>query len=76
MKFGACFIFLYFLISYSFAEEKMNTEEIPSIVFLEFLGEWETEQGEWIDFVELEDEEPENEKLIESTSGSKIDNEN
>ncbi|HIF50064.1 MAG TPA: hypothetical protein EYQ42_00765 [Thiotrichaceae bacterium] len=79
MKFGTWFIFLILLISYSFAEEQMNTEEIPSIAFLEFLGEWETEQGEWIDYVELENEEPENEeleKLIESTSDSKIDNEN
>ncbi len=63
MKFGTWFIFLILLISSSFAEEQMNTEEIPSIAFLEFLGEWETEQGEWIDYVELENEEPENEEL-------------
>ncbi len=29
---------------------------LPDIAFLEFIGEWETEQGEWIDPVMLEDE--------------------
>jgi hypothetical protein len=29
-------------------------EEIPSLEFLEFLGEWETEDGRWIDPEELE----------------------
>lgn len=28
--------------------------EIPTIEFLEFLGEWETEDGRWIDPEELE----------------------
>ena len=33
-------------------EEKSG--EIPSLEFLEFLGEWETEDGRWIDPEELE----------------------
>ena len=36
--------------------EESSTTESPSIDFLEFLGEWETEDGEWIDPVELENE--------------------
>jgi len=46
-------------------EESENTE-MPSLEFLEFLGDWETEDGEWIDPEELEqialtDQEQENE---------------
>lgn len=33
-------------------EEK--SPEIPSLEFLEFLGEWETEDGRWIDPEELD----------------------
>ncbi len=47
---------------------------MPSMDFLEFLGEWETEQGEWIDPIELEDEEVG--KLIETTIEVNTDNEN
>ncbi len=59
-----------------FAEEQMNSEEMPSIAFLEFLGEWETDDGEWIDPVELENEEIG--QLIETTTSSEVktDNEN
>jgi len=32
-------------------------EEVPSIEFLEFLGQWETEEGEWIAPEDLADEE-------------------
>ena len=53
-----------------FAEEQTSNETMPSIEFLEFLGEWETEEGEWIDPVELENDEFG--KLIETES----DNEN
>lgn len=35
------------------AEEKIN-EEIPSLEFLEFLGSFETENGQWIDPMEIE----------------------
>ncbi len=31
-----------------------QTEEAPSIEFLEFLGEFETQEGDWIDPEELE----------------------
>lgn len=46
-------------------EESENTE-MPSLEFLEFLGDWETDDGEWIDPEELEqialtDQEQENE---------------
>lgn len=34
----------------------------PSMEFLEFLGEWENEQGEWLDPVEYVDEQEEKEE--------------
>ncbi len=39
-----------------FAEEQSAEEDIQTMEFLEFLGEWETEEGEWIDPIELENE--------------------
>jgi hypothetical protein len=73
---SSCFILLFCLSASLFAEEQINNEEVPSMAFLEFLGEWETEEGEWIDPIELENEEIGN--LIETTSESKVktDNEN
>ena len=32
-----------------------SDEEIPSLLFLEFLGEFETEEGDWINPEELEE---------------------
>lgn len=53
-------------------------EQMPSMDFLEYLGEWETEDGEWIDPIELDDEDMG--KLIETTGIQKVndktDNEN
>jgi len=31
------------------APEVVLAEELPSMEFLEYLGEWETEEGDWID---------------------------
>lgn len=56
---SAC-VLLLFSISSLCAEERISDAQqttIPSIDFLEFLGEWETEQGEWIDLETLEDNE-------------------
>ena len=36
--------------------ETQNEEEVPTMAFLEFLGEWEGNNGEWLDPEELEDE--------------------
>ena len=36
--------------------DKGQTDAIPSVEFLEFLGEWQTDEGEWIDPEELDDE--------------------
>ncbi len=66
-------VLLLFSISSLYAEELTNDEQqaaIPSMDFLEFLGEWETEQGEWLDLEILEDNEIE--KILETN----IDNEN
>jgi hypothetical protein len=54
-------------ISSLYAEEIASdgvSKKMPSMDFLEFLGEWETIQGEWLDPETLEDEEIE--KLIET----------
>jgi hypothetical protein len=37
------------------SESKNNIEDRPDIGFLEFLGEWETDSGEWIDPNQLEE---------------------
>ncbi len=63
---------MFCLMTPLFAEEQTDNEVIPSVDFLEFLGEWETEEGEWIDPAELENEELG--QLIESTSNFKINN--
>ena len=55
-----------------FAEEQATDQVMPSIAFLEFLGEWETNQGEWIDPIELES----NEFDQQLDSNSTTDNEN
>jgi len=60
---GTVFIFM-ILISPTQAQKIEPTQtgkrqqetdtEIPSLEFLEFLGEWETEDGQWIDPEELD----------------------
>lgn len=36
------------------AEEKAQAQEPPSMELLEFLGQWQTDDGEWIDPTALE----------------------
>jgi len=74
MKLGVFFLIMICSTMPLLAEEQVQNEEVPSMDFLEFLGEWETEEGDWIDPVELEDEEFG--QLIKSTSTQKISNEN
>lgn len=49
-----------FLYSTVYAEDVQQDEwppgEVPGVELLEFLGEWETEEGEWIDPEEMEDD--------------------
>ncbi len=35
--------------------QALNEESEPDMALLEFLGEWETEDGEWLDPTSLED---------------------
>ena len=63
-KVSVCFMLMLYSNLPLFAEEQTVDEAIPSMEFLEFLGEWETEQGEWIDPVTLEGDEVG--KLIET----------
>ena len=44
---------LFFPISQA---ENQQEDEAPSLELLEFLGEWETSNGEWLDPAELEDD--------------------
>jgi hypothetical protein len=54
-KVSLCFICLLGSTSLIFAEEQ--NDNMPSIEFLEFLGEWETDEGDWVDPATLESEE-------------------
>ena len=56
----------------SLLAEEQNNDALPTIEFLEFLGEWESDDGAWIDPSDLENEEIG--KLIETTI--ETDNEN
>ena len=48
-------VMLFFLSINNVAGEAVeNDEDIPSLELLEFLGEWETENGEWIDPAEMD----------------------
>lgn len=71
---STCFMLLSFSMPTLFAGEQNANEEIPSIEFLEFIGEWETEQGEWIDPVEFENEEVDS--LIDTSLESETEYEN
>ncbi len=77
-KANALFLLLHCSMSSSFAEEQIADEIMPSMAFLEFIGEWETDEGEWVDPLDLEREETG--KLIETISEKNIyndtDNEN
>lgn len=49
-------------------------EDVPSMEFLEYLGEWETSDGEWIDptiLAENEDVKPVEEELVYTTEEQK-----
>ena len=37
-------------------QDEWQPGEVPAVELLEFLGEWETEEGEWIDPEEMEDD--------------------
>ena len=49
-------VLLTWLVSmWAYAEGKTN-DEVPAMELLLFLGEWETDNGEWIDPGEFEDD--------------------
>ena len=41
------------------AADEPPTAQAPSMSLLEFLGEWETAEGRWVDPLEFEDPDPE-----------------
>ena len=62
---STCLWILIFSTSSSFAEAQNNSDSLPSMEFLEYLGEWETDEGDWIEPEYLDNEEFG--KLIEAT---------
>ena len=49
-------IFMMIMLSPLLQAETEGNEEAPTLELLEFLGEWETSDGQWIDPAVLEDE--------------------
>ena len=49
------FLIFTMIIGTGFAAENDIREENPSLEFLEFLGSFETENGQWIDPMEIDD---------------------
>ena len=73
---STCCYLLLCVVPFVLADDEFNSTAFPSLDFLEFIGEWETEQGEWIDPEILEINELE--QLVETKAEIKksIDNEN
>lgn len=40
-------------VSTIFAEESTDAEQLPDLEMLEYLGSWETENGDWFDPLQL-----------------------
>ena len=57
--------------TWAYAKEADEDTELPSLEMLEFLGEWETSEGEWVDPGEFEDDSFD--QLIEPVSVNKND---
>jgi hypothetical protein len=51
-----CLLILFYMLPV-LADEQVSDEELPSLEFLEFIGEWETDEGDWIDPLEMERDE-------------------
>ena len=57
MSFPPRLVLLTMILTAPIAHSQTEQEaEIPTEELLEFLGEWETEDGEWLDPEELEEE--------------------
>ncbi len=62
---------LFALISTVIYSEESNIEEIPSLEMLEFLGDFETKDGVWIDPIELNERHSETENMQHKTEQEK-----
>ncbi len=51
-----CLWILIFSTPSSFANEQNNSDSYPSMEFLEYLGEWETDEDDWIDPDDLDND--------------------
>ena len=48
------FLGIMFMLNTNAIASEPTAQELPSVELLEFLGDWETANGEWIDPTELE----------------------
>lgn len=63
---------LFLLISLvPFLSSAAESEQAPTLELLEFLGQWETDEGEWIDPSELD-----NDKFVELLDATATEDEN
>ncbi len=56
MNYQPSLMFILLAMNTSIYAEEQDTEVELTIELLEFLGEWETEEGKWIDPIELDDD--------------------
>jgi hypothetical protein len=68
------FMFLFCATSLILADEPTRNDAVPSIEFLEFLGEWQADEDEWLDPITFQDDVIAN--LIDTTIEMAVDNEN
>jgi len=65
-------VFLIFALTSTVAySEKNDIEEIPSLEMLEFLGDFETKDGVWIDAIALDELQSETENMPHKTEQEK-----
>ena len=53
---STCLWILICSTSSAFAEEQNNSDSVPSMAFLEYLGEWTSDDGDWIDPEDLDND--------------------
>jgi len=53
---STCLWILICSTSFSFAEVKNSGDNMPSMAFLEYLGEWESDDDDWVDPEDLDND--------------------
>lgn len=73
-----CSLLFFSSMTSLFAKETIENEAMPSMAFLEFIGDWETDEGEWFDPLVLEKDETEGllETISDENNRNSTENEN